>query len=120
MLSHHQVHSLLANCPKITNVMFKGNYAVGAKGSAIAIKNSACTTELTNVDFVNNSAYNGGALYLEYSSASVKSSTFASNYAATSGGAVYSTMSTLEVDNVSFTNNRCCLHMVLYDACDVF
>ncbi|WP_458405544.1 hypothetical protein [Methanobrevibacter sp.] len=75
-------------------------------GGAVYVGSGWYNTEITGSKFINNSAESGGALYVYDSTIEVNNSDFEENGAVRSGGAIYLYGgSTADIDNSNFTNN---------------
>lgn len=97
---------------QISGITFEKNTASVA-GGAIAFGkwgiegSTKVAAQLTNNEFNENSARNGGAAYLENAELTFADSSFTNNSATEFGGAIYvDQSSSVVVDNITFTGNR--------------
>lgn len=97
---------------QISGITFEKNTAIVA-GGAIAFGkwgiegSTKVAAQLTNNEFNENSARNGGAAYLENAELTFADSSFTNNSATEFGGAIYvDQSSSVVVDNITFTGNR--------------
>lgn len=97
---------------QISGITFEKNIASVA-GGAIAFGkwgiegSTKVAAQLTNNQFNENSAQNGGAAYLENAELTFADSSFTNNSATEFGGAIYvDQSSSVVVDNIAFTGNR--------------
>lgn len=97
---------------QISGITFEKNTASVA-GGAIAFGkwgiegSTKVAAQLTNNEFNENSARNGGATYLENAELTFADSSFTNNSATEFGGAIYvDQSSSVVVDNITFTGNR--------------
>ncbi|WP_407412031.1 hypothetical protein [Methanobrevibacter sp.] len=72
----------------IINCTFINNHAFGEMGHGGAINGYYYNPSISNCYFINNSATNGGAVYI-LSDSNITNCTFVNNYAESEGGAVY-------------------------------
>uniref|UniRef100_A0A7S3Y6H3 Uncharacterized protein n=1 Tax=Heterosigma akashiwo TaxID=2829 RepID=A0A7S3Y6H3_HETAK len=97
-----------SSCPEITDVTYERNKV--ESGGNILLR-SCGTAVIDQSSFSKNSAYDGGALYVEDAAVTVEDSEFKQNYAEDYGGAimVYGTDANQEVvfEQVVFTENEC-------------
>ena len=88
----------------LNNIIFKNGYCGGYdNGSAIYVMDNNFSGSVSGT-FVNNSAYNGGAVYFE-GNGNVINSTFENNTAIYMGGAIFSASYNQTVVNCTFVNN---------------
>jgi hypothetical protein len=88
-----------------TGSVFTQNLAYN--GGALCLSQTEAT--LSNTTFVNNYGINGGAVYVDASSKVnfIKTMNFTSNYGMTSGGALYiSSFAQFTIDDSTFDNNE--------------
>jgi len=74
------------------------------QGGAVHCTNSSFT--LKNCKIIDNSGYEGGALYYELSSSQIINCRFEQNYAGYGGGSVYAIFSDILIENCHFINNE--------------
>ncbi|MBQ9026134.1 MAG: hypothetical protein IJ104_07155, partial [Methanobrevibacter sp.] len=96
----------------LKNIVFKN--ANGTNGSAITLTSSECV-EIIGSTFINNSALNGGAIYISSantsaitSSSSIIGSTFINN-SALNGGAIYLNANLINISSSNFNFNKASL-----------
>ena len=93
----------------IENCTFEGNHltnmTVGHNGGAIDCRGANLTIDY--VDFTNNGAYTGGAIYMSSTSKNIRifDSNFTKNYAMGDGGALGLKAEALEINNTIFKSN---------------
>ena len=93
---------------KVLNSKFTNNNARawgGAIGIGYSAYEDALSLEIENCIFENNTANNGGAMYLMARNISIKDSIVNNNSATYSPGAIYMINTTAVIDNCTITNN---------------
>ena len=86
----------------LRNLIVTNNTATGL-GGGMYVQDSL--NQLTNVDFVSNTANSGGAMYNNNSGSILTDTTFEGNSSENSGGAILNEASSIIIDEAVFTNN---------------
>ena len=95
----------------ITGCNFTGNTATGGYGGAVHTDGNGRTaftsTTFSNCTFSSNSAYRGGAVYIDQADQSLSGSSFSNNTAGENGGGMYSGTGSdaFSITNCTFTGN---------------
>ena len=97
----------------LTNSKFYNNTVDEDEGLGGAIDIDTSNLNIDNVEFINNTAYSGGAFYLDYQNAqtdnvnvTVSNSKFIENTASNAGGAITSISPDLTIDTCVFEKNK--------------
>ena len=97
----------------LTNSKFYNNTVDEYDGLGGAIDIDTSNLNIDNVEFINNTAYSGGAFYLDYQNAqtdnvnvTVSNSKFIENTASNAGGAITSISPDLTIDTCVFEKNK--------------
>ena len=95
----------------ITGCNFTGNTATGGYGGAVHTdgngRTAVTSTTFSNCTFSSNSAYRGGAVYIDLADQSLSGSSFSNNTAGENGGGMYSGIGSdaFSITNCTFTGN---------------